>query len=540
MEAADVRTARRAPEASDAPRSPEPIARGTRRSRLIGVAVAVAVVAGVALRFWTTSELWLDEALTVNIARLPLRDIPETLRHDGAPPLYYFLLHGWMRLFGEGDLAVRSLSAVFGIASLPVVWLATRRLTDRTVAWTAVVLMATSPFGIRFGTEGRMYTLLTLLALLGYLALVSALDAPTRPRLAALAVATGLLLLTHYWALYLVGATGVLLFVLARRGPHALAARSASHAPAARRALGAMAIGSLLFVPWAPSFVSQLQHTGTPWADPATFKAMVNAVSEFAGGGTDAGRGLALIIFALAGLAVFGRAVDRFHIELDLRTRPRGRGLAITITATLLIGIVAGLATQSAYAARYTAVVFGLFIILIALGTTAFADRRMRYGVIAVAAVLGLWGGTENVTDQRTQAAPVAAAIATLGRAGDVVAYCPDQLGPAVDRLLRPGFVQLTYPRGRGPQRVDWVDYEERLKHADPVAFADRLDALAGPHHDVFLAWSGGYRTHQEVCEKIVGRLAALRETTRPVQARPRKFFEYIELNRFQPRQGAG
>lgn len=525
MDVADVRTARRPPEASTAPHSPEIHRRG--RRPLIGAAVATAIIAGLVLRFWTTSALWLDEALTVNIARLPLRDIPEALRHDGAPPLYYFLLHGWMKLFGEGDLAVRSLSAVFGIASLPVVWLATRRLADRAVAWTAVVLMATSPFGIRFGTEGRMYSLVTLLALLGYLALVAVLESPTRARLAALAGATGLLLLTHYWALYLVLATAVLLVVLARRRERAVPAR---------RALAAMAVGSLLFIPWVPTFVSQLLHTGTPWADPATFKAMVNAVSEFGGGGTDAGRGLALIIFGLAALAVFGRAIDNHRIELDLRTRPRGRGLAILITATLLIAIAVGLVTRSAYAARYTSIVFGLFVVLIALGTTVFADRRLRYGVIAAAALLGLLGGTENITEQRTQARDVAKAIEASARPGDVVAYCPDQLGPGVHRLLGPGYVQLTYPRGLPPDRVDWVDYEDRLKTADPVAFADRLDAMAGRGHDVFLAWSGGYRTHQNICEQIVGRLASLRTTTRPVQANPRKFFEYIELNRFQPR----
>ena len=32
------------------------------------------------------------------------------LRHDGAPPLYYALLHFWIDVFGLGNLAVRSLS----------------------------------------------------------------------------------------------------------------------------------------------------------------------------------------------------------------------------------------------------------------------------------------------------------------------------------------------------------------------------------------------------------------------------------------------
>ena len=216
MDVADVRTGRRpqapvVPHAPDAPRHPRP-------RPLITAAIATAILLGLVLRFVTTSDLWLDEALTVNVARLPLGDIAGALRHDGAPPLYYYLLHGWIQLFGEGDLAVRSLSAVFGVATLPVMWVAARRLGGRAVAWTAVVLLATAPFAIRYGTEARMYTLVTLLTLVGYLALVAVLESPTPWRLVGLAAVTGALLLTHYWAFYLGIATAVPLLVLARRG----------------------------------------------------------------------------------------------------------------------------------------------------------------------------------------------------------------------------------------------------------------------------------------------------------------------------------
>ena len=54
------------------------------------------VASGVGLRFWAPTPLWLDETLSVNIARLPLTQIPRALAHDGAPPLYYVLLHVWM------------------------------------------------------------------------------------------------------------------------------------------------------------------------------------------------------------------------------------------------------------------------------------------------------------------------------------------------------------------------------------------------------------------------------------------------------------
>ncbi len=123
---------------------------GTRTVRVFAVATGVILVAGLVLRFWTRSDLWLDEALTVNIAARPLHQLPTLLRRDGAPPLYYVLLHFWMGVFGSSDLAVRSLSGVIGVATVPLAWLAGRRLGGRTVGWAAMLLVATSPFAVRY------------------------------------------------------------------------------------------------------------------------------------------------------------------------------------------------------------------------------------------------------------------------------------------------------------------------------------------------------------------------------------------------------
>src|SRR5262249_62143109 len=61
--------------------------------RWLVVAAVFVVVVAIVMRFVTRSELWLDEALSVNIPRLPPGHIPDWLRHAGAPPLYHFLLH---------------------------------------------------------------------------------------------------------------------------------------------------------------------------------------------------------------------------------------------------------------------------------------------------------------------------------------------------------------------------------------------------------------------------------------------------------------
>ncbi len=158
---------------------PEEVPTLTGRTRLVvGVAVGVVLAAGLLLRFWTRSALWLDEAQTVDIARLPLHAIPSALEHDGAPPLYYYLLHFWMALFGQSNEAVRSLSGLIAVITLPVAWLCGRRLGGRAVAWTVLVLVATAPFAVFYATASQMYALVILLTGCGYLALSRAVTTP--------------------------------------------------------------------------------------------------------------------------------------------------------------------------------------------------------------------------------------------------------------------------------------------------------------------------------------------------------------------------
>ncbi len=467
----------------------------------LGVATAVVLVVALVLRFWTRSDLWLDEALTVNIAKQPLHTLPTYLKRDGAPPLFYVLLHGWMGVFGDSDLAVRSLSGVIGVVTVPLVWLAGRRLGGRTAGWAAMLLVATSPFAVRYDTETRMYALVALLTVLGLLAMQRVLTRPRPGNLVALAVVTGLLLYSHYWSFYLLGTAFLWLAWQAWRG------RPTWRRPAVS-AMVAMAVGALTFVPWVPIFLYQSAHTGTPWATPANFAAMVNAVASFAGGGTNQGRALALIYFALIGLGLFGIATDRRHIELDIRTRPLGRPLGWIILGTLAAAIAGGFLSNSAFDARYASVVFVPVVLLVSLGLTTFLDPRVRNSILAVAIIAGLVASFANVTTNRTQAGQVAAAMSTRAQPGDVVAYCPDQLGPAVDRLLPAGrYQQITFPRGTGPTFVDWVDYAAASRAGVPTAFAGRLESMAGPSGQIFLVWAPGYQTLGTKCEQIVDTL---------------------------------
>lgn len=499
---------------------------------ILGIAGILAL--GVVLRFVTQSDLWADEVLSVNIARLPLGQIPAALRHDGAPPLYYFLLHAWMRWFGTGSASVRSLSGIVGVATFVPVWYAGRRLDDRRVrlgapiggprivAWSALLLFAMSPFAIRYSTETRMYALVMLGVVLGYLALARALEQPTLPRLAAVAAVTGLLLATHYWAFPLLGVTTALLMVWAIRG-------RADRQRAARRAMAAVAVGCLTFVPWVPSFLYQLRHTGTPWGAPVSpFGSWATAFKSFGGNAHLAG--WILVVLVLLGL--FATALDGRHFSVDMATRPGVRLEAIVAVATLAIGLLIARTSGTTFEGRYASVVFPLFVLVGAFGLTVFANAQIRIGVLTFALVLGAWGGISNAERNRTQAYQLVPIIRAGAVPGDVVLFCPDSIGTDVVGRLRTDLRTISFPRFTSPARIDWVDYEARVRSADPAKFADRVLRIAKGRTIWFVDTNNGTFVDQQ-CVKVADNLTLHRpDRVRELEPDP-YFFEHHGLYRY-------
>lgn len=134
---------------------------------------AVTLIGGL-LRVYRIGDkgLWLDEAFSVWLGWHSLSDLYGWIvRIDQHPPLYYTLLHFWMWL-GDSETTVRSLSAFFGTLTIPVIFLIGRRMAGSGVGLIAALILAVSPFHVRFAQETRMYTLLTFNASMAILALV--------------------------------------------------------------------------------------------------------------------------------------------------------------------------------------------------------------------------------------------------------------------------------------------------------------------------------------------------------------------------------
>lgn len=499
---------------------------------LAGLA-AVAILAVVA-RIWISSPMWLDEALTVNIAADPIGQIPGALRHDGHPPLYYVVLHGWMSVFGTSDHAIRALAAVFGLLTVPAAFLVGRRVGGRTVAWTTAVVVAVSPFAVRYSTENRMYSLIMLLVLVGWLCADSALRKPRPVPLIGLALCTSALLWTQYWALWLGLAAAILL--VWRIGTARRAGRPERARPALW-ALGALAVGAVSFLPWVPTMLYQQAHTGTPWATRAMPPTVLISTVLSLGGDGNASTNLGGWLFvALVLTGVFGVGVASGRIEIDLRTRPWARPLLWLGGGAWIIGLAVMVATNSAFQPRYNSVWVPFAFVLAGIGIAVLRGPLVRRGALAVIVLAAVPGIYQNGTTDRTQAAAAAAAILTEAEPGDVVAVCPDQLGPSLERALPSGFDLVRFPDLGYPAKVDWVDYVERTESVTAGDFARILQERAGPDKNVFVVWSETYMTHEDVCRDLVIALSDIRTDNDQLLAASRSFYESETVTVFRPR----
>ncbi len=495
----------------------------------IVVLALVAVVIGVVTRFVTASSLWLDEALSVNIATLPIGEIPQALERDGHPPLYYVLLHFWTDLFGTGDVAVRALSGLFGLLLLPLVWIAGRRRGGALLAWLALAVMAVDPFVVRYAAETRMYALVMLLVLSGYMLLDDVLrrDRATWWRFALIAVDAAALLYTHYWSMWLLAAVGM---VLAWR-----AWRTHDHAERRRMVsvLIALVIGALAFLPWLPTMLYQSKHTATPWAPPMRpTSALSVTIADLGGWGYGEQTLAAVVVALLLALGLFGRARSRTSTELDLRTRRQLRAEALVAGLAFLIGVCVSFVLKGAYASRYASIILPLVVLLMAAGLTRFRARWVTFGAATVSCLLLAVGAYWNTRDNRSQMGQIGAKVTAVAQAGDVVVFCPDQLGPAGRREMPDGLVYLSYPALTDPSFVDWVDYKDRNDAADPAAVGAEIQRIAGSHA-IFLVANGAYRTFENDCESLMAALAVGRTGEQLDADDGAHFFEHASLWRF-------
>ena len=189
------------------------------RSRTFWIVAGLTAVAAV-LRFATLGVQSYHHDEIVTASRV-LRDgfwhaMDAVSFSESAPPLYYALAWPWTQLMGTGEAGLRSLSALAGVATVPVAYLLGAELSSRRAGTIAAALVAVNPMLLWYSQEGRAYSLFVLLTAISLLYFVRALDRGRRRDSIGWGIASALALATHYFAFFPIVAEA--LWLLRRRG----------------------------------------------------------------------------------------------------------------------------------------------------------------------------------------------------------------------------------------------------------------------------------------------------------------------------------
>jgi 4-amino-4-deoxy-L-arabinose transferase-like glycosyltransferase len=174
---------------------------------------------------------------------------------ESTPPLYYVLAWLWSHLFGVHEVGLRSLSALFGTATVPVSYLAGRELIGRRAGLVVAAIVAVNPVLVWYSQDARAYALLVLLSTAALLFFLRARRSGSARDLGWWAAFSALALATHYFAVFPIAIEAAWLLLTAR--------------PLRRVAwsLAALAVAGLALAPIA---LHQAQGSNNNWI--ATFR----------------------------------------------------------------------------------------------------------------------------------------------------------------------------------------------------------------------------------------------------------------------------
>ena len=343
----------------------------TRVSRLLWLVAALTGLAA-AIRFSTLGlqSYRHDEAVTAG--RVLLSSLGGTMHMvwagESTPPLYYLAAWLWSHPFGVHEVGLRSLSALFGTATVPVAYLAGRELIGARTGIAVAAIVAVNPMLVWFSQDARAYALLVLLSTAALLFFLRARQSGSRRDLGAWAAFSALALATHYFAVFPLAVEAAWLLV----GTRPL-----------RRVLAAVAAVALAGLALAPIALHQAGGRNNDWI--ASFhiaRRLHDAGIAFLVGETGT------LKHALVPLALAAAAVGLLLWRGDRRER-RGAGLALALgLGSVAIALLLAALGQDFVLARNLLPALVPLALVLAAGIAA---RRSGWLGIAVGAALVLY-----------------------------------------------------------------------------------------------------------------------------------------------------
>ncbi len=360
-----------------------------------GIALLGIVLAGAFLRVYHlgTQSIWVDEGWSIWISKMTVPQIvQEVARADVHPPLYYFILHYWMMIFGTSESAVRLLSALFGILAIPMIYVVGRQLFNKQVGLVAALILALSSFNIYYSQETRMYSLMVLLALLSMYFFWRFLQQSNLVSSVGYVLSTTLLVYAHYYGWFVVIAENiyvVTLLLLSKNRTYKL-----------KHWVTLQVIVLALFAPWITSLVNQFSRPGAVGAySPATIATIIGTLTAYSGTTVLLAFFLGLSVLSLFAYQKVRGAIDwkaplnaleSYSWEVRLQDPAAVYFLVVWLVTIILLPFVISRFFTPIYYYRYTIAASVALYLLAAKGIRIINYRPAKLAVIGIIVVLSV------------------------------------------------------------------------------------------------------------------------------------------------------
>jgi len=358
------------------------VASGTRSSRIlvwISLALITILAAYLQLHNISAKSFWLDEGSSITMARLDWFNFLRILwRREMNMVLYYLLLRGWLHL-GDSVAWIRGLSVIFATAAVPGIFLLGRKMQGIGLGLISALLLSVNAFQVRYAQEARSYSLLVLLVIASTYFFISAIDSNSPRDWKWYIVASSLAVYSQFFAVLVVVAHWIALWVLFRT-------KSAELAPDIRKQFRRAA---KLIALWTLPIWLFIVTTGAgpiAWIRRPGVNDIVGLLKKLSG---NADTALFVIYSACVLLALVQGALS------PRKQLPGSRSyivLACWFIVPLLIVLVASV-IRPVFAPRYMMICLPAWIMLAAAGANSIRPRFL----VPVALALFVWLGIIGV-----------------------------------------------------------------------------------------------------------------------------------------------
>ena len=339
---------------------------------------------GLALRAFQLNRdgLWNDEAFSVMAASQPFTQMFAEIVRDGVhPPAFYLYLHPWISLFGNSEIAVRSLSVLFGVLSIGLIYVLAKRLYGAQTALMATFLLAVSSFHIFYSQEARMYIFMAPPALASFYFLHRLMEGRNLKLYAGYIISSVIFLYTHIYAVFFIVAQNLYYLCLLLFAP-----------PDKRVKLSdwvvVQGLTVIAFLPWLPLvFGKAEQQRGSFWLGAPDASALFQLAQSFVGSGF----GLAVItLFLILGAIVLARRDQSYVRRLWTHSAFTREGfLLIWMLAPLIITYLYSWAVEPILYPRYALPASLPLYILLGAALVSITHRFPKWK-LAVFACVGI------------------------------------------------------------------------------------------------------------------------------------------------------